>query len=124
MQVPSDYFSNVYARLPGETEAWSYTEGTLPSWSREGQCHRNADIWAEHNAQSRAVRGWLVSDQGYGCYVLTAHSLVWDADRERLLDITPPLFDPDRQSMRFLRHLGSEEEFMALLPRYTQVTLP
>jgi hypothetical protein len=125
MQEIHIYFSDLYSLLPHQAEDWSYFSASLPDWKpAAAQCHGNADVWAEHNRQLSVVRGWLVSDQSCGQYFLTAHSMVWDPNQHRLLDITPPLYDRERQIMRFLRHTGTEEDFKALLPQHNQVILP
>jgi hypothetical protein len=74
-------------------------------------CHQNVAMWVAENPECTPVRGWLRSD-----YILDAHSVVAAADG-LLFDITP-LSVP---GLHFLRHLGSDSEFWALIKHTTQV---
>jgi len=74
-------------------------------------CHPNVARWVTENPECTPVRGWLVSGG-----ILDAHSVVADADGT-VFDITP-LNTP---RLGFIRHLGTDSEFWALLPRNTQV---
>lgn len=99
------YFADLCARLPAEAERVSYFEVSLEGWQpQRNDCHGNVDFFAQHNAQYRPVRGWVVS----GCYVLDAHSVVSD-QQGTLWDITFP--DPAGRGILFIRHRGTEEEF-------------
>jgi len=116
-----DYFSGLCSRLPGGTDRVEPFEVSIEDWRPEpGKCHDNVDVFVRSSRpQYRPVRGWLVSEQGAGVYWLAAHSVVCD-QYGNLLDITPPISDPARLGMRFLRHLGTQEQFLSLLPRNNQ----
>jgi hypothetical protein len=60
------------------------------------------------------VRGWLLWPQAGPPYMLHAHSVV--SGPAGLLDVTP-LRD---QALHFLRHEGSEDEFLSLAKNYAQ----
>jgi hypothetical protein len=51
--------------------------------------------------------------------MVIAHSVV-ESEPGILYDITPPKPNAERLAMRFVRHLGTEEEFSALRMRYSQ----
>jgi hypothetical protein len=122
MQSSADdaYFSGLCKRLHVGADPVEHFEVSLGNWRPEpAQCHENVNAWVRNRPQYRTVRGWLVSEQGPGLYWLTAHSVVCD-QQGKLLDITPPIRDTARLETRFLRHLGTEEQFSALLPRNNQ----
>jgi hypothetical protein len=110
------YFSALCARLRVETESVEPFEVSFEDWRPEpANCHENVDIWVKNRPEHRAVRVWLVGEQGPGLYWLVAHSVVCDPGGN-LLDITTPLPDPARLGLPFLRHLGTDEQFSALRP--------
>ena len=83
----------------------------------ENQCHRNVDWWVRANPACKAVRGWVVFDYNQTSLGLVpqvlfeAHSVV-EQEGGSWVDITP-----SRVSQRypFLRHEGSEDEFVELV---------
>jgi hypothetical protein len=83
----------------------------------EGQCHNNADRWANDNPGWKSVRGWLVFDHeatSSGIIPLVQfnpHSVVEDSNGIRV-DPTP-----SRASQRypFLEHEGPEEDFIRIV---------
>jgi hypothetical protein len=87
-----------------------FKSGETPA---HNECHKNVAKWVEENFQHKPIRGWL--DLGS---LLEAHSVVADADCA-IFDITPSR----APGLRFLRHIGTETEFWALLPRNNQVHL-
>ena len=125
MNSPKDqaYFEDVCARLPNGAEPVEPGRVFTGNWQPEpARCHENVAVWVRNRPEYCIVRGWLVRKQGAGAHLLVAHSVVSD-QQGRLFDITPPIPDPARVDMRFLRHLGSEDEFWALLPRNNQRVL-
>jgi hypothetical protein len=111
------YFSDVFDRL-SESEELSFLEVSVDEWRpKESDCHANVDYFAERRPQYQPVRGWLaVSDQ-----ILNAHSVVCRRSWPRkLYDITPPKPNRERLAMRFVRHRGTEDEFLVLRARYAQ----
>jgi hypothetical protein len=88
----------------------TFVDGSLPLPTA---CHQNADRWAEENPGASVVRGW-VTYADFGLSVgLTAHSVVRGRDGQ-LFDITPLGNERDRAGMRFVPHLGTEQEFMMM----------
>ena len=82
---------------------------------RISHCHENVDFWVERNPRHSAVRGWVlympcVHESGVMGTMLTAHSVVRDPDGN-LYDITPLGDEGVRASLRFVPHVGTEEEF-------------
>lgn len=90
------------------------------------ECHANVAQWVELNPAHKAVMGWSVLDRRIGAgacespYVqLFAHSVVESEDGV-LKDVTPVMAAPDgtQDEVRFLRHVGTKEEYVALLEQY------
>lgn len=77
-------------------------------------CHANAEKWVAEHPQYVVVRGWLLWPQTGPPYMLHAHSVV--SGPVGLEDVTP-LRDP---GLHFLRHEGSDQEFLALAKSYAQ----
>ena len=71
-----------------------------------GQCHDNVHRWCFAHLGHTPARGWLISGDG----VLDKHSLVNIGDNN-LVEITPM---PDAAHRTFLRHDGTEDEFIRL----------
>ncbi|MBA4000156.1 hypothetical protein [Brevundimonas sp.] len=93
-----------------------YRDGTAP---RPNDCHANVARWAAENPNVVPAYGWLVeSDDGW-FRQLVAHSLLAHADG-RYIDITP--MDPHER--RFVVHIGPQEGFFGLLPRFSALTWP
>lgn len=95
-----------------------FGERSIDGWRpAHHQCHNNADYWAIKNPGDKAVRGWLVFDYYTSSKGLipvvqfTAHSIVEAADGT-LFDLTP---SHASQLYPFLRHEGSNEEFVELV---------
>jgi hypothetical protein len=117
--------TSLYARR-AEAIVAPFTERSIGNWKpSEGQCHRNVDWWVLNNPKSKAVRGWLVFDfhkTSMGLLRLvrfTAHSLIEDEDGT-LHDITP---SKASQRYPFIKHEGSEEEFISLVVEHQLVDL-
>lgn len=88
----------------------SFADGSAPVMSA---CHQNVGRWVEENTGTTVVRGW-VTYADYGLSIgLTAHSVVRDPDGQ-LIDITPLGNERDRTEMRFVPHIGSEQEFRSM----------
>jgi hypothetical protein len=77
-------------------------------------CHANATKWVAAHPGYEVVRGWLPWPQAGPPYMLHAHSVVRGPDG--LVDVTP-LRDP---GLHFLKHEGSEQEFLELAQRFAQ----
>ena len=85
-------------------------DGSLPVQS---VCHQNVDRFIKENSGYKVVRGW-VTYADFGLSVgLTAHSVIQDRDGQ-LIDITPLGNERDRPGMRFVRHIGTEQEFRSM----------
>ena len=65
-------------------------------------CHDNVRDWLKVHPGHRAVRGWLASNGS----LFDQHSVVDIGSA--LVDVTPRTA---KQSLRFIRHPGSEEDF-------------
>lgn len=85
----------------------SFADGSLPV---ESACHQNADKWVKENPGTVVVRGWVTYVDLGVSIELTAHSVIRDRDGQ-LFDITPLGDKRDRAGMRFLSHVGTEQEF-------------
>jgi len=110
----AEYERSVCDRLANATRIpfrpVSFADGTVP---KVGDCHRNADKWVEENPGTVVIRGW-VTYADFGLAIgLTAHSVVQDRDGQ-LIDITPLGNERDRVGMRFVPHIGSEQEFTSM----------
>jgi hypothetical protein len=103
----ASYFATLCLRLPCESERVFFKDVQFDDGSQplRNKCHDNVDAWTTRNPQYRAVKGWAIS----GC-VLDAHSVVCD-EHGILWDITFP--DLASRGILFIRHHGTEEEFMA-----------
>jgi hypothetical protein len=89
----------------------SFADGIVP---KVAECHRNVERWVEENPGTSVVRGW-VTYADYGVAIgLTAHSVVRGADGQ-LFDITPLDNEYYRDTMRFLSHLGDNEQFLSMI---------
>jgi hypothetical protein len=90
---------------------------------KKNDCHNNVDYWVMHHTEVRAVRGWVFWGPGADCrYNIMAHSVIDDAGL--LVDITPIDESTPREGLRFLRHIGTEEEFNALKVPFSQFFYP
>ena len=90
---------------------------------KKNDCHNNVDYWVTHHPGLVAVRGWLFWGPGAdGRYNIMAHSVVDEAGA--LVDITPIDENTPREGLRFLRHLGSAEEFCAMKVPCAQIYYP
>ncbi len=69
------------------------------------------------------VRGW-VTYADFGLTIgLTAHSVVQDRDGQ-LFDITPLGNECDRAGMRFIPHIGTEQEFTSMREAEIYINCP
>jgi hypothetical protein len=73
-------------------------------------CHDNVDRWIKENPGSSALRGWVDYMPSVNGTLLTAHSVVREIGG-RSFDITPLADERVRDTMRFVPHLGNQEEF-------------
>jgi hypothetical protein len=80
---------------------------------RAGLCHENVVEWVKRNPDHRPVRGWL-----YAPYLTTeniarflSHSII-ETEPGELMDIT---LASTEWAHPFIRHIGSEEEFLKLV---------
>lgn len=115
----------LYRRL-AEAVVAPFVGVSIGDWKpSEGLCHHNVTAYVEEDKDCRAVRGWLVFNYNKDTMGLvpvvrfTAHSLVERKDGS-LIDITP-----SRASQRypFLRHDGTEDEFLRLVQENNIVNL-
>ena len=103
------YFAELYARR-GTAKPMQHRkvviDGSIPE---RGDCHENVKSLIRSNPRLKVVHGWMiVSEDESGSCLLDAHSVIEDAGE--LYDITLPdqsACDP----IRFIRHIGTEEEF-------------
>lgn len=105
-----DYFCQLNERVPQAVKV-PFCKAQLDGWEpAPGKCHENVDHWVRHHPECAGVRGWIFwpRDESGRCRFM-AHSVV--EENGKLLDITP--IDPNtpRETLVFLRHLGTEEEF-------------
>ena len=93
-----------------------YRQVSLPEWVPiVSHCHLNVDRWVESNPGHSTVRGWVLymsclHESGIMGTMLTAHSVVREP-AGTLYDITPLGDESVRASLRFVPHIGTEEEF-------------
>jgi hypothetical protein len=116
------YFAALHARLPTALPM-RHRKVVTHSWKpNRSECHANVDYWADHNPPLRIVRGWMiVSEDQSGRCQFEAHSVIGDG--QDFFDIT--LQDEAAcASMRFLPHIGTEEEFRAIEKMHRQVVYP
>jgi hypothetical protein len=108
------YFVGLRKRLSSAVEL-RFCIVSIGTWRPQpAKCHENVAFWVKYNPQHRHVSGWLVCNRNY----LIAHAVVCDPELVELLDITPLDGDGPPHSMRFVRHLGSSEEFCELRNRH------
>jgi hypothetical protein len=117
MTLPVDidaYFDSLLARV-----ADAAIVSQMPIAHAEddfNKCHDNAMKWVADHPEYRVVRGWLLWPHAGPPYMLHAHSVVSGPDG--LVDVTPL-----RESgLHFLRHEGSDEDFMVLSKTHAQYT--
>lgn len=117
------YFRQLLER-EGAAVAIPYCAVRHTDWEpAKNACHGNVDYWVTRHPGAKPVRGWLFWGPGEdGRYNIMAHSVVDEAGT--LVDITPIDENTPREGLRFLRHLGSEEEFSALKVRFSQFFYP
>jgi hypothetical protein len=97
---------------------------TREVWTpKKNECHKNVDYWVEHYPGVKAVRGWLFWGPNEAQqFNLMAHSVIEEGGT--LVDITPIDQNTPREGLRFLPHLGTEEEFIAMKTSCSQVLYP
>jgi len=103
------YFQSLYARRHSAARI-RHRSVSIGDWVPErNRCHANVDHFVKLNQCSKAVRGWMIiSEDANGRCWFEAHSVI--EEQGELLDITLP----DQAAcnlIRFLRHVGTEEEF-------------
>jgi hypothetical protein len=109
------YFAILRDRIR-HAERLVYREVSRDDWQpKPTECHTNVDFWSQQNPEYRVVRGWLVCNPS----LLNAHSVL-ESYEGVLYDITPPRPNPERLSMRFVRHVGTEKEYTELRTRWAQ----
>ena len=108
-----EYFRCLHARLD-EAIKVSFRAVRFANWKPElNKCHDNVDYWIKHHAGAGPVRGWVFwPPDGEGRCTFMAHSIV--DERGELVDITPIDRNTPRESLFFLAHPGTEEEFQAM----------
>lgn len=87
-----------------------FADGSEPQASR---CYENVDRWVKENSGATAVRGWVTYADFGSSTGLTAHSVIRDRDGQPF-DITPLGNERDRLGMRFVPHIGTEQEFKTM----------
>jgi hypothetical protein len=112
----SDYELDICRRWTN-AEKVPFKQVAISNWRpMESKCHENVDFWVHANASSRivAIRGWINSHIAIPNAIrLTPHSVV-KGPHDKLFDITPFADERLRPHTRFVRHIGSEEDFNAL----------
>lgn len=121
-----DYDSYFRELLKGESKAAKVPFRTVSHGEfvpKKNDCHNNVDYWVAHHPQTKAVRGWVFWGPGAdGRFNIMAHSVV--DEYGTLVDITPIDENTPREGLRFLRHLGSAEEFEAMKAPFSQFFYP
>jgi hypothetical protein len=84
-----------------------FADGSEPEKNR---CHDNVDRWVRENSGASVMRGWVNYMPTVNGIMLTAHSVVRDADG-KLFDITSLADERVRPAMRFVPHIGDEQLF-------------
>jgi hypothetical protein len=117
------YFSELLER-ESDAERVPFRAVRRGDWlPKKNDCHNNADYWAIHYPEIKAVRGWLFWGPGDDDrYNIMAHSVVDEAGV--LVDITPIDESTPREGLRFLRHIGTDEEFDLLKGPFSQCFYP
>jgi hypothetical protein len=101
------YFDALCARLPDQAERVGFHPVAPGGWQpKRNDCHANVKAFVEGNPEYRPVRGWVVNT-----WLLDAHSVVCD-EEGTLWDITFP--DLAAQGILFIRHDGTDEEFLEI----------
>jgi hypothetical protein len=107
-----DYFDSLVARA---SAAVIVPHAATPCAESDfNNCHDNAARWVAEHPEFEVVRGWLLWPQAGPPYLLHAHSVV--SGPAGLMDVTPLR----ELGLHFLRHEGSEEEFLALAKQCAQ----
>jgi hypothetical protein len=106
----ADYQAKVCQRLK-DAEQVPFRIVSAEGWRpRVACCHQNVDYWVQLSPGAIAVRGWAVFAHFGHAIGLTAHSIVQGPCGERF-DITPLADERARQALRFVEHLGSDQQF-------------
>ena len=124
----ADYEAGICQRLE-QAERIPFKPVSFDGWEPSAaNCHDNVNQWVGKHQNERAVRGW-VTNGSFGAEIrLVAHSVVRGVDGKRF-DITPVYDEANRggyirQGMKFVEHLGSDEEFFALERERHYMTCP
>jgi len=112
--IRAEYEKSVCRRLkeakPIQFQTVIFADGSGPP---PNCCHENVNRWVKGNPGAIAVRGW-VTYADFGVSIgLTAHSVIQDRDGQ-LFDITPLGNERVRAGMRFVPHIGAEQEFATM----------
>jgi hypothetical protein len=111
----AEYLSSICAGLPQAVHI-PYRVVSPKEWHPEPtKCHDNVDRWVKEHPRHKAVHGWVTAGSKS---LLTLHSVVKGEDG-RLFDITPLTDENEtiRKNMLFVRHTGSERDFLWLKDR-------
>ena len=108
------YFDDVhrrrrYAKRRHRREV-RFSDGSSPDPTR---CHDNVRRFIAENPIAVRVAGWLILYDGR----YLAHSMV--RDRKKVFDITPSDYE-----LRFILHVGSDDEFRKMEMPYADVIWP
>jgi hypothetical protein len=117
------YFSELLER-ESDAERVPFRAVSRGDWSpKKNDCHNNVDYWVMHYPEIKAVRGWLFWGPGEDArYHIMGHSVTDEAGV--LLDITPIYENTPRDGLRFLLHVGTEDEFDVLKVPFAQFLDP
>lgn len=109
-----DYRAAICKALPSATVI-PFVAVSPDCWQpKVAGCHPNVNRFVDENPGHTAVRGWAtVGTDGGTQILLTGHSVVQGSD-SHLFDITPLESESIRPTMRFVLHVGSDEEFFRL----------
>lgn len=114
------YFEDVAGRYAGGQYPLHFDfEGATPAG-----CHQNAELFTERFPDHEIVCGWLVTGiaGAEGFYRIVAHSLNRRPDGS-LVDVTP-LSSADRETYRFVQHVGDEAQFAMLRTKFPELYFP
>jgi hypothetical protein len=108
----AEYLVSICAGLPQAIHV-PYRAVSPIGWRPQAAlCHDNVDNWVEKHPRQKAVRGWVTAGSKS---LLTLHSVV-EGEDGHWFDITPLTDENEtlRKNMLFVRHVGSEEDFLWL----------
>jgi len=119
-----EYQTAVCARLDS-AESVPFKEVSIGEWKPEiAHCHENVDAWVRAHPECVAVRGWAINaSYGENNVELAAHSVVRGPDG-KLFDITPFANESQRDSARFVAHVGDDLAFFEIKARGHSFSCP